>query len=363
MTEPIGLCYEFVATRTRGTLPTPRGGVRGGLHGVLGRRALRTRGEASIPADCALPPAGRASAAATFHRGPFEVAPWGGDGFSRRLPGSVCSEIRLPARRRFLQCAAGATLIMWAALGLGAPASPAPAKETAPPAKSSAARVVIVTGVDYPGHPWKLTSPVLADLLRKDARLTVDIVEEPHFLGSPKLASYNVIVLHFMNWECPAPNEAARNNLRTLVAGGAGLVLVHFACGAFQDWPEFANLAGRVWDPKLRGHDPRGPFRVDIVDREHPIVQGLESFETDDELYTCLAGERPIRLLATARSKVDQKDYPMAFVLTHGKGRVFHSPLGHDVKAFQAPGVGELFRRGTAWAANLPPVPPKKTEQ
>ena len=46
----------------------------------------------------------------------------------------------------------------------------------------------------------------------------------------------------------------------------------------------------------------------------------------------------------------------MAFVLNVGKGRVFHCPLGHDVKAFVAPAVRELFRRGTAWAAGLPAV-------
>ena len=67
-------------------------------------------------------------------------------------------------------------------------------------------------------------------------------------------------------------------------------------------------------------------------------------------------GERPINVLATARSKVDKKIYPMAFVFEHGKGRVFHCLLGHDVKAFRKPGVLELFRRGTAWAAGRPAV-------
>jgi len=44
----------------------------------------------------------------------------------------------------------------------------------------------------------------------------------------------------------------------------------------------------------------------------------------------------------------------MAFVLNYGRGRVFHSPLGHDVRAFEAEGVGELLRRGTAWVATRP---------
>lgn len=218
-------------------------------------------------------------------------------------------------------------------------------------------RILLVTGQDYPGHPWKLTAPALALELRRDTRLEVVTVEDPHFLDSAALTRYDAVVLHFMNWEQPAPGEKARENLRRFVEGGKGLVLVHFACGAWQDWPGFADLAGRAWDPKLRPHDPRGVFRVKITDQEHPITRGLEAFDADDELYTCLAGERPIQVLASARSSVDGRDYPMAFVLNYGKGRVFHSVLGHDLKAITVPGVAGLYRRGTAWAAGLDPAP------
>jgi type 1 glutamine amidotransferase len=93
------------------------------------------------------------------------------------------------------------------------------------------------------------------------------------------------------------------------------------------------------------------------VDPDHPVTRGLSDFEADDELYTCLAGTPPIRVLATARSKVTGKDEPMAFVLNYGRGRVFHSPLGHDVKALTRPGVAPLFRRATAWTAGLSATP------
>ncbi len=184
----------------------------------------------------------------------------------------------------------------------------------------------------------------------------VDVVEKPEFLASEKLADYDVAVLHFMNWETPDPGEKARQNLVEFAKSGGGLVAVHFACGAFQGWPEFEKLVGRVYDPNMRPHDPHGDFEVTVTDANHPIMQGLKAFETTDELYTCLAGNVPIHVLAESKSKVDGKNYAMAFILEYGKGRVFHSPLGHDVQAF-GPAVGELFRRGTAWAAGLPPVP------
>lgn len=219
------------------------------------------------------------------------------------------------------------------------------------------AKVLIVTGIDHPAHNWRKTAPVLAEMLRKDKRLEVRLVEDPHFLDSSALERYDVVVLHFMDWQQPAPGPKARANLQKCVRDGRGLFVVHFGCGAFQDWPEFRNLAGRVWDPKARAHDPYGSFRVEITDLSHPITKGMKSFEIEDELYTCLTGDRPVDMLATARSKVDNENYPMAFAFSYGKGRVFHSALGHDVKAISNPDAAELFRRGCAWAATLTPVP------
>ena len=227
---------------------------------------------------------------------------------------------------------------------------------TAGTEKQETIYVLLVTGMDHPAHNWRQTAPALAGVLQKDPRLQVRIVEDPHFLDSSALQRYDVVVLHFMNWEQPAPGSQARANLREFVQGGKGLFIVHFACGAFQDWPEFRNLAGRVWDPKKRAHDPRGPFRVNITELDHPVTRGLQSFQTEDELYTCLVGDVSVDVLATARSKIDGKEYPMAFAFDYGKGRVFHSLLGHDVKAICNADVAELFRRGCAWAAGRSPI-------
>lgn len=219
-------------------------------------------------------------------------------------------------------------------------------------------KVLLVTGVDYPGHVWRETAPVLRAQLEEDPRLVVTVVEDPGFLDSPRITNYAAVVLHFQNWEVPGPGPAARENLERHVRNGGGLVLTHFACGAwYGEWPGFRNLAGRVWfgPDGGRQHDPHGTFMVNIREPGHPVTAGLKDFETVDELYTCLEGDVPIRVLATARSKVDGKDYPMAFVLEAGRGRVFHSPLGHDARAFGVEGVGTLMRRGTAWAAGLAP--------
>jgi len=219
---------------------------------------------------------------------------------------------------------------------------------------TSGIRVLLVTGVDYPGHKWRETAPVIKALLEKDARMRVRIVETPEALSVANLKEWEVVLLHFQNWQQPGPGEKARENLRRFVSDGGGLVSVHFACGAwYGEWPEYQNILGRVWHgPAGRQHDPRGPFRVQITDTNHPVTRGLADFDTDDELYTCLKGDAPVHLLAEAKSKVDGKNYPQAFVHQYGKGRVFLTTLGHDVKAWtNSPAVGELVRRGCAWAA------------
>jgi len=229
-------------------------------------------------------------------------------------------------------------------------AAAAIAAEPAQKAAPDHVRVLIVTGVDYPGHPWQQTAPAIRKVLEQDKRFEVRIVEDPEFLASPAVADYDVIFLHFKNYQPLKRGTQVRENLANLVKQGKGLVVFHFACGAFEDWPEFADLVGKVWDRKT-SHDPRGPFEVHIARHDHPITRGMPDFQADDELYTCLIGERPVDVLATARSKVTGKDHPMAFVFEYGKGRVFHSPLGHDVRSIEMPGVAELLRRGCLWAA------------
>jgi type 1 glutamine amidotransferase len=75
---------------------------------------------------------------------------------------------------------------------------------------------------------------------------------------------------------------------------------------------------------------------------------------TNDERFEVRIVETP-EVLATAQSKVTGKQHPMAFVLEYGKGRVFHTSLGHDARAILGDGTAELIRRGCMWTVNRQP--------
>jgi type 1 glutamine amidotransferase len=156
------------------------------------------------------------------------------------------------------------------------------------------------------------------------------------------------------NWQRPGITQKARENLLNFVKGGKGLVSFHFSCRAWEDWPEYRNLIGRIWTTGS-GHGPRGKFTSKVLKPDHPITAGLPAeFEADDELYSKLVGDAPIEVLVEAYSNWSKKVEPLAWTLTYGQGRVFNIVYGHDARACRNPHFARMLRQGTEWVARKP---------
>ncbi len=99
-------------------------------------------------------------------------------------------------------------------------------------------------------------------------------------------------------------------------------------------------------------------FQIVVRDREHPITKGLPEMFTHsaDELYSKLRGPaKNLAILATALADPAKggtgRDEPMLMTIAYGKGRVFHTVLGHAGEQLKSVAFITTFQRGAEWAA------------
>ncbi len=214
-------------------------------------------------------------------------------------------------------------------------------------------RVLLVTGDDVsPAHNWAEVSQAIKETLLSAGRFEVRVCEDAGVLDSAtSLARYDLVFLDLFNANTPTLSDAAKEHLVEFVKGGKGLVVSHLSSASFKEWDEFHKMCGRYWVMGKSGHGPRGVFRAHIANKEHPVTQGLEDFEADDELYSKLQGDGPVNVLVEADSPWSKKTEPLVFTAEYGQGRVFHDALGHDAKAIRNPSGQKLLQRGCEWAA------------
>lgn len=253
----------------------------------------------------------------------------------------------------------------------------------APCADRKPLKALIVDGQN--NHAWRDTTPVLKKLLDESKLFEASVITTPPKGGDmsafrPDFAAYDVIVMNYTGDPWTAETNAA---FEKYMRGGGGVVIFHAADNAFPDWKAYNEMIavggwenrtteksgpsihyrdGRIvrdtTPRKCGSHGARRPFLVTTRDKKHPITKGLPEtwMHASDELYDSLCGPAVnLDLLATAYSDPANKgigeNEPMLMTIRYGKGRVFHTALGHDPAAMECVGFITTLLRGTEWAA------------
>jgi len=143
------------------------------------------------------------------------------------------------------------------------------------------------------------------------------------------------------------------DNLDEYVRNGGGLIGFHSATD---------NRFGKVIGGFFTGHPWSMNVGVKVDDPGHALCKafGNKGFMVTDEIYQFNKGtytRDELHLLLSLdmaktppKGKREDNDYGVAWVKTHGKGRVFYSSLGHRAEIFWNPMLMQFYLDGIQFA-------------
>ena len=208
-------------------------------------------------------------------------------------------------------------------------------------------------------HNYEFQAKALTEGISKSIKVDWTVVNEGGtgtkaqlgLYGNPAWAKGYSIVIHN---ECFA-DTTDETYIRTITdAHKAGIpaMVIHCAMHTYRsaqidDWREFLGVTSRR-------HDHQSKYPVTVVAPDNAVMKGFPTawITPMDELYVIEKLWPNATALATCKSEKDGKDYPIAWLNTFGKARVFGTTFGHSDDTFRDPIFIDLLTRGFVWAVD-----------
>ena len=168
-------------------------------------------------------------------------------------------------------------------------------------------------------------------------------------------------VVFYTNGDMNMSDQQVKDLLAFVREDGKGFVGIHTATATLTKVPAYGEMVGAVFD-----NHPWGVLESPII-VEEPSSPMMKSFRTGmkltDEMYQMRAqpySRSDVDVLARLdASKLDLKipsvhrtdaDFPVAWIKTYGKGRVFYSGLGHPPRAWDDTRIQAMYLEAIKWA-------------
>jgi uncharacterized protein len=211
-------------------------------------------------------------------------------------------------------------------------------------------REALIVWGGWSGHEPEIGARIIDGWLKEEG-FKVYIENTTEAFADPAIADMSLIVPIYTMSKI---EKEELDNLTKAVEGGVGLGGYHGGmCDAFRDAVDYQFMCGGQW---VAHPGNIIDYRVDIVKRDDPIVEGIEDFDYHSEQYY-MHVDPSNEVLATTAFSGEHAPWtkgvvmPVVWKRRHGEGRVFFSSLGHVSKEFEVPEMSTILRRGLLWAA------------
>ncbi|MHC4431600.1 MAG: ThuA domain-containing protein [Planctomycetota bacterium] len=229
------------------------------------------------------------------------------------------------------------------------------------PARGGKSRKILVWGHAWTHQPNPYAEKALEILARKAGVFEAVISDDRRLLLGDRLAQFDALVMNNIHEREPFLPEdfdrlskqekatarkfdqAVKQSILDYVRGGKGLVGIHAATAAFQNWPEYGQMIGGYYG---------GHIHQEVIirpeDPDHPVNACFDGrpFTITDEIYISREpySREHVRVIAGLDlsrmedpKKRPDRDYAVSWVRAYGEGRVFYTTLGHDAATYWNP--------------------------
>ena len=222
--------------------------------------------------------------------------------------------------------------------------------------------------------------------LVRDAGLGIDFSDEYRLLTPDRLSNYKVLIIlrDGMIWpnghgnprsnagwwsqgqaeiisDPPLPEMEAKSAgwitpemgraVKEFVENGGGALLMHNVPYIAPYNDDFRDVLGAV----TRGHPAMRPFKVRVVNPDHPITRGVKDFVVTDEQHFVEYQKDPndILLESVNEDGLEHREFgaksPAGWAYDYGKGRVVYLAPGHVISAMWNPEYEKIQRNAVKW--------------
>jgi len=244
-----------------------------------------------------------------------------------------------------------------------------PEKATVRPGKER--RILSFYKCDFPHDSIATGIAAFEKLGAVTGAFSIDTTDDPMVFNKDNLAKYDAIMLNNAVRFDTFLNDDQRGSFLDFVKNGGGMIGIHGATSACEEWSEGAEVAGGVFQchPWTAG----GTWAAQVESPDHVLNAAWKNQSTwfRDELYIYRNGsfsrERSRVLLSMDMTKSRNQvgkgmdwniqkfadpegDFPLAWVHRYGAGRVFCSNLGHNNFTYWNPVVLQHYLDGIQYA-------------